>query len=295
MSAVVSPAAGEGGAGAPTFSYAQAAKGRSPSLSAAAHGSKSNQNNGEPTPRSASAHQVVVASGIESSPAARRASEGQLVTEKVDEATFSNDTSEVQAAEETRNTASHSTSESQPQFAPSPPPSPGFGSTSTSTLPKEDDVSPTPNGSSESTWDKISQTSQNAEKANGKADGDDEDSKLSSWEHVPISATLKEAPPPAFNIWTKRAMDHKAKATKEPKLSQSTGGLSNTDLLQQGVKKPLESGSDLGKLDSKKRNKSGQVPDDKSTSPTARDAGKTGDWRHRNSEDGMLLETKFTT
>lgn len=298
MSAVVSPVVGEGAAGAPTFSYAQAAKGRSPSLSAAPHSSKSNQDNGEPTPRSASAHQVVVASGTESSPGARRASEGQLVTEKMDEAAFRSDAEpllETKAVEETQNTASQSTSEHQPQLAPSPPPSPGFGSTSTSTLPKEGDVSPTPNGSSESTWDKVSQTSQNAEKANGKADGDDEDSKLSSWEHVSASATLKEAPPPAFNIWTKRAMDQKAKVTKEPKLSQSTGGLPNKDLLQQGVKKPQENASDFGKLDGKKRTRPGQVSDDKSASPTARDAGRVGDWRQRNSEDGMYSNIDIVT
>lgn len=292
MSAAVSQAAGEGAAGAPAFSYAQAAKGRSPSLSAAPQSNKSNPDNGEPTPRSASAHQAGMASGSENSQTTRRASEGQLVKEKVEEAAVRSDTvtpSDTKPPVDTGNSTSQPTMETQPQLAHSPPPSPGFGSTSTSTLPKEEDVSATPNGSSDSTWDKVSQTSQTAEKANGKADGDDEDLKLSSWEHVPASAPLKEAPPPAFNIWTKRAMDQKAKATKEPKLSQSTGGLTNKDLLQQGVKKSLENTPEAGKLDGRKRARSGQVPDDKSTSPTVRDSGKPGDGRYRNPEDGMFF------
>jgi len=296
MSAAVSQAAGEAAAGAPAFSYAQAAKGRSPSLSAAPQSSKSNLDNGEPTQRSASAHQAVGASGSESLQGARRASEGQLVKEKVEEAPLKNDAMlphDAKPTPENQNTSSPATSDNQTQLARSPPPSPGFGSTSTSTLPKEDDASATPNASSESTWDKVSQTSQNAEKVNERADGDDEDSKLSSWEHVSASAMLKEAPPPAFNIWTKRAMDQKAKTTKEPKLSQSLSGNSNKDPLQQGAKKPVENVPDLGKLDGKKRTKSGQVSDDKSTSPTARDAGKPGDGRYRNPEDGMFPDITF--
>lgn len=290
----MSQATGEAAAGAPAFSYAQAAKGRSPSLSAAPQNSKSNSDNGESTQRSASAHRAVGTSGSESSHGARRASEGQLVKEKVENAPLKNESisaPDTKPTLETQNTSSPATSDNRTQLAHSPPPSPGFGSMSTSTLPKEDDASATPNASSESTWDKVSQTSQNAEKVTEKADGDDEDSKLSSWEHVPASAMLKEAPPPAFNFWTKRAMDQKAKTTKEPKLSQSISGDLNKDPLAQGAKKPLENAPDLGKLDGKKRTKSAQVSDDKSTSPTARDAGKPGDGRHRIPEDGVFSDT----
>ena len=287
MSAPASTGIGETAPPAPLFSYAQAAKGRSPSLSAAIQNSKPNSEFPEPAPRSASAqHSIEVAGG---SVVTRRASEGQLTKEKNDGQGPQSDISPLPNIKPTVDGSTSTTDsalEVQPPTAASPLSSPGFGISSASTMPKEEDAFATPNGSSESTWDKVSQTSQNVERSSSKAEGDEEDSKISSWEHVPASAQLKEAPPPAFNFWQKRAME--AKATKDPKWSvTSTTPVSKEGTLQ-STSKVQDSAPELGRLDSKKRTKSGQLTEDKSTSPTVKESGKTVESRHRHTEEGMV-------
>lgn len=85
--------------------------------------------------------------------------------------------------------------------------SPSIASTSTNTLPKEDDMSLTPNGSSESTWDKQSVASAGksvqAESAKEKAEEPKE---------KPPARELKEAPLPVVNVWQKRKEESEAKA-----------------------------------------------------------------------------------
>ena len=98
----------------------------------------------------------------------------------------------------------------------STPPSPDYGATSASTLHRDDDASATPNASSESTWDRISQSSQTEEKIGAKVNEED-DGKLSTWEHVP-PPQMKDAPPPTVNVWLKRA---EAKVLKDFKYSRS--------------------------------------------------------------------------
>jgi la-related protein 1 len=274
----------------PVFSYAQAAKGQTPLHISSASSSVSNSNSAEPAPRSASTHRPGASEESDGSEMTRRASEAQLTKASVEGSDLSSSVVAAPAADASKEmSSSNSQSGSEPphQQLQSAPPSPAFGSTSTSTVLKEDDASATPNGSSESTWDKISQTSQNVEKLDGKADGDDEDMKLSTWEHVPAPATLKEAPPPAFNIWEKRKMDQQAKVTKDSKSSQSPKTANNKDSPQDG-KKTQDDLPDLGRLDGKKRARPGQVSDDKSTSPTAREGGKVGDGRYKTQDDGKI-------
>ena len=289
MSASASNTIGETASSAPMFSYAQAAKGWSPSLSAAVQTSKPNSEFPEPAPRSASAQQTIEVPGSNGSVVTRRASEGHIVKEKADGSGPQSDLSlqpNTKLIVDGSASATDPTPEVQPQIATSAPSSPGFGISSASTMPKEDDAFATPNGSSESTWDKVSQTSQNVERSSSKAEGDEEDSKISSWEHVPVSAQLKEAPPPAVNFWQKRAME--AQATKDPKSSLNlTTPLSKEGTLQ-ATTKFHESAPELGRLDSKKRAKSGQMTEDKSTSPSVKESGKMLESRQRHVEEGMF-------
>ena len=98
----------------------------------------------------------------------------------------------------------------------SPPSSPDYGSASTSTLPKEEDGCATQNGSSESTWEKQSQSSQNGAKEGEKAESGKRDSETTSWaDDTPTPTALRDAPPPAVNFWEQRKeLQAKAKATK---------------------------------------------------------------------------------
>ena len=281
----------------PVFSYAQAAKGRSPSVSITPPAAKSNMDTAVPIPRRASSHQTADANGVEHTISTRRASEGQVTNEK-SENTESNIDIEPQisilASTNTTRAAPQQASESQPQPVHSPPSSPGFGSISTSTILKDDDVFATPNGSSDSTWDKISQTSHIADKTGMKQDGDDEDSKHSSWEHVsepvPEPAQLKEAPPPAVNFWQKRAQDAQAKASKEPKTSHGTNNaISTKDATNQGTRKSQETLPELGKLDNKRKVRSSQATDEKPVAPGTKESGRVGEGKYRSADEGKLI------
>ena len=117
------------------------------------------------------------------------------------------------------------------------PPSPNLSSVSTSTLPKEEGISATPNASSDSTWEKQSQASQIDEKpsetglenvggkegekttegASDKSEEEKVESPSAVWDQLAASSQLKDAPLPAFNIWQQRALDQKAKASKDTK------------------------------------------------------------------------------
>ncbi|CRG85175.1 putative HTH La-type RNA-binding protein C1527,03 [Talaromyces islandicus] len=89
--------------------------------------------------------------------------------------------------------------------------SPSIGTASTSTLAKEDDIPAIPNGTSDSTWDKQSQTSTPADKAASVTDSKDGSTKSEK----AAQKELKAAPIPAVNIWQQRkeAQEAKAKAT----------------------------------------------------------------------------------
>ena len=84
---------------------------------------------------------------------------------------------------------------------------------------KEDDIFSSSN-EAEASWDKLSQHSQ-VERSSSKTDGDTDDSKLSTWEHVD-APQFKEAPLPAVNIWQKRAQDLEAKALETKSVHHTT-------------------------------------------------------------------------
>ena len=186
-----------------------------------------------------------------------------------------------QDTQPTEEVASQETTEVPSLPTPSAPSSPSYGTTSITTLPKDDDVFATPNGSSESTWEKISQTSQNGERALDKTNEDDDDAKISAWEHVPAFAQLKEAPPPAFNIWQKRALDAQAKA----KPVQSTGSASppNKEAVHSsGSKKALEQVVDTNKVDKRRKSIAGIRPsDEKAGSVSVKESARPGEGKLR--------------
>lgn len=151
--------------------------------------------------------------------------------------------------------------------ASSSPPSPDFGTTSASIILKDDDALATPNTSSESTWDRVSQTSQIEEKTSTKLD-EEEDTRLSTWEHVATPAQLKEAPPPAINVWLKRA---EAKVLKDSKTSHNLPAPApKSDPYSFARASEV---TDRGRGDCKKKVR-GAAPNDQIGSPTSMGHGK---------------------
>ncbi|PWY81875.1 hypothetical protein BO70DRAFT_41496 [Aspergillus heteromorphus CBS 117.55] len=180
---------------AATFSYAQAAKGIAPAQSPVkAELTNESSNTEEQTADSTSqANTDIVSSKVETA-------QEPEVTEAADK--------------EVDHTANRKTSVSGTA-------SPSDGSSSTSTVPKDEEELNTPNGTSESTWDKQSQVSgtEKVTSAEGAKDKTTEKEKS-----VPAKE-LKVAPLPTVNIWHQRkeAQEAKAKAIAALKPSANAG------------------------------------------------------------------------
>jgi len=106
--------------------------------------------------------------------------------------------------------------------------SPSFGAASTSTLSKAEDISITPNETSDN-WDKQPQISTSIEKATqttGASKGPDteEDGENQSVSKTPSEKELKAAPIPTVNFWEarKEAQEAKAKALAAQRPPQAT-------------------------------------------------------------------------
>lgn len=278
----------------PAFSYAQAAKGRSPSLS---HRPKKPLS--DTTETGTKDQGLENSDGLEKVVTPRRASEGQI-TPKMDSKNKTETTmNETPALPPKSPVVSHT--------AVSTPTTPDMSSLSVSTtLPKEDDLFVRTNGSSDSTFDKQSQTSQDGEENEGKSgvenDGkggaensekgsaESEDTKMPSWDQVPAVSQLREAPPPSFNIWDQRK-EKQAKASKDMRPVLSTA-------VSSGKESGLSNGLESQKPDLTRRKKAGSHPDEAKTSGTIREVGKSGDRTTRESEEGIpycqLLSHMYT-
>lgn len=230
---------------ATAFSYAQAAKGRSPSVP------DTTLDTEKPSPK-------------------RTASEGHMPSET-----------------ESRKSASEVASPEKPETSKSSvPSSPDYGTASTSTLPKEDDPFSPRNGSSDSTWEKQSENSQNGSKGNDRADADKQQDELVSWsDDAPALPTLKEAPPPIVNFWQQRKEAQEAKQ-KANKLLSSTSGkavdanVGNTN----GSKTP----SEIKKHDTQRKAKGNTSQLDPNAALSGmKDGNKAADNKMRNVDDGM--------
>ena len=270
----------------PVFSYAQAAKGKSPSIHPTSPPSKTvseatETHSAQPKPQDISVKQ----SNTDESEPIPRPSEGRAAKATDWRSGMNPDSLSNGKATTNTTTATPSPqrrSEAQSQNAGSAPSSPDFGSATASLLPKEDDLFSIPNGSSDSTWDKHSQTSRGGDKNGEKAenaketdmeekDAKEADSKT-SWDEEPPSPTiLKEAPPPTINFWQQRmeAQEAKARATKQTAIPQSTkvAGLTNGLGQPNSVSKGQDIAGDLKKGDARKKSKSSPAANDEKSIP----------------------------
>jgi la-related protein 1 len=216
MAAATSPAL-------PAFSYAQAAKGRAPATSVAQSQAESSQNTPDlpsnerrvSTERKASAPNSELLDSLHTTVSVDKHDEvsdhleSKAVRDDVESASTTKSTSDNNSSSNTKQSSlSHSDSKQISESTSS------SLVASVATLPREDEDSSTPNGSSEA-WDKQSEISATAEKSgqtgeSGKERGVDED-----WVNVPAPRAekeLKAAPIPAVNIWEQRKEAQKAKA-----------------------------------------------------------------------------------
>ena len=248
-----------------TFSYAQAAKGRSPSMPSSlsagkalsdtmetnAKGASTFENKSEAADPSTSATKGTVSEG-RSPQGDRFQSVGGRQPSQLDVNGISKIDSSIPPDTTTLSgpiSSYHS--------------SPDFGTTSSSTLPKEDDMLSAVNGSSDATSDKQSQTSQSGTKGSDRNDNEKEQNVSGSWdEEASLPASLKEAPPPPVNFWEQRreAQEAEAKAkakqsvhSQQPKSANSTNATANTN----GVAKGTETVDEPKRQDGKKKGKTG--------------------------------------
>ncbi|KAL8669973.1 MAG: hypothetical protein Q9168_005466 [Polycauliona sp. 1 TL-2023] len=293
MSAATQKPLGDLHPAVPTFSYAQAAKGRSPSGPSSVSMEKSPKEGGTDSPTSSGTGNQDMTPTAEKLPPKRAVSEGGLSLSHNDDGKSPGETQlPVLANSESSTPPPMTTPATQvsekSQVVVSTPSSPEFGVTSTSTLLKDEDLFSNANASSDSTWEKLSQGSQNGSRSNEKVDQEKELTANSTWDEeaptVPAPAALKEAPPPPVNIWKQRA---EAKAAKIPtKLSSSntSGQLQPTTGLNANAK-PFDIGAETRKHDSKKQAKRTHgAPDEKPATAGAKDSVKLSEGRLKGQE-----------
>lgn len=138
--------------------------------------------------------------------------------------------------------------------------SPSVGTASTSATGKDDEAN-TPNGTSDSTWDKQSQASGTEKPSNGTEGTKGKSNSTSEKEKAPPKE-LKAAPLPTVNIWQQRkeAQDAKAKAiaalkpaaTKTASAAPSVPGDNTQDLPKTASKKKGADGVSEGGKDRKR-------------------------------------------
>jgi hypothetical protein len=284
---------GESSPTGPTFSYAQAAKGRSPSVPSVLSSSRTSSENMNVSARSTSAPGAKEATAIpvKNSVTETPSDAYDEVDAKVD--SKDSNTSDLELTPKNATSVLPSSALAQLQPTASAPSSPSFGTASTSTLPKEDELSSTANGSSDSNWDKNSQSSQNGSKPSEKTEDNKLPNPASTWnDESPQSALLKEAPPPAVNFWQHRKEIQEAKAkTKQgtgiqaPKLTTHFGANGS---INNGLQNP-ESGLDSKKQESKKKTKSSSTYVEEKSSPGNNKEGyRAGEGRPRGLEEGVF-------
>lgn len=285
---------GEASPTLPTFSYAQAAKGRSPSVppapSSLSSGKASSESMGVAARRTSVTSSKDTTAVLVSGPAVEAVSEVREEGDLKD----GDRSSDLDATPKTASSLIQSNSLAQSLLTTSTPSSPSFGTASTSTLPKEDELSSTVNGSSDSNWDKISQSSQSGSKPTEKVEESKGQPTIpSSNDEGPPSALLKEAPPPAVNIWQhrKEILDAKTKTKqttgpRAPKLTTQFGTIGN----ESHIAKTPDNGVESKKLEGKKKVKSGSAYVEEKSSPGGnKEANKAGESRMRNLDEGILL------
>lgn len=295
MSAVTHKPLSDGSSSGASFSYAQAAKGRTPSIPSTLVSGKSPSESVDLGVRRVSAPEPknapITFPKAQTEELVGNSREGTVTKSGTEPASTPSNAAEINsksiAPELQPNT------EGQVQTPPSIPPSPSSGTASTSTLPKEDEALSSANGSSDSTWEKLSQGSQIGNKTSEKLESDKDQTTSQAWDEEPITSSitssitsLKEAPPPAVNVWQyrKELLDAKTRTMSAslqiPKPQNHTGGNASPN----NGTKPSENAFDMRKQDTRKRGKNipGQ-PEEKQAN------GKEVTKVMRNGEEGKLL------
>lgn len=292
MSTVIHKPLSDGSPSGGSFSYAQAAKGRTPSIPSTLASGKTPSESDDLGVRKVSAlepkNTPIACPKAQTEELVGNSREGAVAKSGTEPVSTPSEQNSKMIAPELQPNA-----EGQVHTPPSIPPSPSSGTASTSTLPKEDEALSSANGSSDSTWEKLSQGSQNGNKTSEKPENDKEQTTSQAWDEEPTTSSptsLKEAPPPAVNVWQyrKELADAKAKTMSAslqiPKPQNHTSGNAGSN---NGIK-PSENPSEMRKQDTKKRGKniSGQ-PEEKQAS--GKEVTKVTDTKPRSVEEGKLL------
>ncbi|KAL8997807.1 MAG: hypothetical protein Q9188_006236 [Gyalolechia gomerana] len=287
MSATTQKPFGELPRATPAFSYAQAAKGRSPSGPPSVSTEKASKGDQDTSSIDASAiEQQASTHAVECSAPKRAASEGGQ-SHNSNAKAIGQMESPIQATSGHNTTSATATPATQvseqSQVVVSTPSSPEFGVTSASTLLKDDDLFSNANASSDSTWEKLSQGSQNGSKTHEKTDNEKEPAANGSWDEETLGSSaapaLKEAPPPAVNFWQQRIEAKAAKQPSKPSHAQSSHQVMNGSNVN-GATKPFDIGAESTKHESKKQIKRGYGPfEEKPATAGAKDSMRSGDGR----------------
>ncbi|KKZ57977.1 hypothetical protein EMCG_05529 [[Emmonsia] crescens] len=238
----------------PTFSYAQAAKGFStpPTVQSVAE----KQNKSSTTSSDPSSHRTAAGSvdgdGSNQTVASSTDMESSSVATEPTDATDKSQSSSEGNSDST--VAAPAATGAPSKNVTSGTSSPSAGTTSTTTLPKEDDISGTPNSLSDSTWDKQSQVSGPVEKSSESGETNKEKSKDNGWEKdTPVLKELKAAPIPAVNVWQQRKEAQEAKAKASAALKSATPASAKPAPANFKSTVPTESRSENSKGSSRKK------------------------------------------
>ena len=273
----------------PAFSYAQAARSKAPSVPATPSASMAKSDTSDTgTKRDADPDPVPSLQDSKNDSGKRTTSEGGKPQRNDSRAGGEPGTNKMAATNGTvKDQASGAQSKAAASGAQitSTSPSPDFGTSSMSTLPKDEDGLSAVNGSSESTWDKQSQSSNNGSKNDEKANAEKDNAQKASeapWDEAkPEPASLKEAPPPPVNFWAQRMAQipkvrpQQSAPLQTPKqvvLTNGTGGAGE-------LGKPTESSGEHRKQENKKKSK-GNVED----RPMIKEGSKSADGKVKNGE-----------
>ena len=271
----------------PVFSYAQAAKGRSPSAPSPIPTSKVFSDTAEADSKKASNPEIGTSNPELSKTSTKRTASEDHAPQG--EALTGSDERRPAQLGETHNAARNGVSSSDTSSStkpakqiPSTPSSPDYGVTSTSTLPKEDDMFSTVNGSSDATSDKQSQSSQTGNglsRSGEKAEAEKEHSATVPWdEETPAAASLKEALPPTVNVWQQRKeAQAKSKPFSVPQQQKPPNNSNMSGNISGSIKGP-EANNEPKKQDGRKKGRNASGPsEDRSALGATREGSKSVD------------------
>ncbi|KAI9716452.1 MAG: hypothetical protein M1812_005347 [Candelaria pacifica] len=308
MSAAASKAGSELAATPSTFSYAQAAKGKSPSGPSTVQSSKSPSGSNTPSKESmskeaASPTAVTPVIPMEKSNMPEIMRDEPSSTQEQSHESHKLPSAGLEGQANIDSPALGSQPSQGPPESSSTPSSPSFGTASTSTLPKEEELSSNSNAVSDTTWDKQSQSSNNAEKpVETEATGWEKDQGKAWDSSKTLPKVLQPAPPPAINPWQKMKEEREAKAKTSIQPSstpKSTKTASNSGTVEPTASTKVatdRTGDSQSKAESRKRGKpSGVIGEETATGQGngAREKKKSVDAGGKTRDEGSDSKPRF--